>query len=208
MSKPNTDPRIVFLDLETSGLDPSKSTILEIGIVLVSRRLRDVPGGRFSRTVAIGDRLIPSLDPEVREMHEKNGLLADCQRSGEQLMAVERAVISFLEAHDFDERDKIVIGGFSPSFDHMFVREGMPDLAERLSHRTFDMSTLRDLVRRLIGQDVYAWQEAIHAPFPEAKIHRALPDCDAAIRELREYVKFFDLDAMREAIASIGGVNA
>lgn len=199
--KQRQDPRIVFLDLETEGLDPSKHHILEIGIVLVSRRLRDVPAGRFSHTVSLAGP--NAIDPEVEKMHRENSLLADCCLHGLPVSTVEELTLDFLLTHAFEGDEKILIGGYSPSFDLGFLRVHMPRLAAWCSHRTFDVSTIRDLASRIAGADeAKAWREQLHKPFPDARIHRALPDCDAAIREVREYAKHFCTDSIDAACAS------
>jgi len=197
MTAPKIDPRIVFLDLETTGLDPQKDLILEIGIVIVSRRLGYVPGGVFGRQISTD---VTCTDPHVHDMHTRNGLLDDCRDYGYKAETAETSTILFLENHDFDPRDRIMIGGFSPGFDLSFLKTGMPRLAARLSHRTFDVSTVRDLVGRLVGaEEVQAWRESLHAPFKTAgSTHRAIPDCNAAIRELMGYAGHFDIHSMHD----------
>jgi oligoribonuclease len=70
----NSSPtRFVWCDLEMTGLDPEKCVIIEMGIVITGPDLR--PLAELERAVWQSDETLGSMEPFVREMHTKNGLL-------------------------------------------------------------------------------------------------------------------------------------
>ena len=179
MSKPATDPRIVFLDLETTGLDPSRDAILEIGIRIISRRLRDVPGGDFSRLVKVNVGAL-SIDQDVREMHTKNGLYAalDAADNAPSVSDVEQRLIGIIEAHGLVGENRVPLAGSTISFDRAFLKAWMPTFEGMLHYRNVDVSTVRELARR--------WRKDLPDP-PKAEAHRALADVRESIEYLRHY---------------------
>lgn len=71
---------LLWLDLETTGTDETKDSIIEIGCILTTPDLRDKePTATFQRIISPSDEALGRLlrNGIVREMHEANGLLDD-----------------------------------------------------------------------------------------------------------------------------------
>lgn len=64
---------LIFVDLETTGLDPAKERILEIAVIVTDDSLVEL--GRYHRVFGVA-REIPfkALEPVVQKMHVANGL--------------------------------------------------------------------------------------------------------------------------------------
>lgn len=167
----------LWLDLETTGLDPHKCRILEWAVVLAADdREGDmsvvesfdnvigfglaVEGGDFEQLKAAK----AEMDPYVLNMHTKNGLLQDCIDSDETLASAEDFLVSLVENMGAT-KGQIVLAGSTVAFDLGFIRVHMPRFAHYLSHRCFDVSTLKMAERDWAGQ-----------AFKKAEAHRALPD--------------------------------
>lgn len=197
MSKSAPDPRLVFLDLETTGLDPNRDSILELGFIVVT-------GTTLSNMAQSGWLVEPpwahpegarrKLGDYVFDMHTKSGLLHDLREEHFKLVQVERAACETLHRLGF-EYGKATLAGYCPQFDHSFLKVHMPTLAGWFDYRHVDVSTLRGLMRRWLGPEIDAYSKA-HG---ETK-HRALDDCREAISELAFYKQFIDLDGMRKAV--------
>lgn len=189
------ETRILFFDLETTGLDPSRDRILEVGAILVGSKLEVIdrfqllvgdeivccPGAHFAARARDG-----APGGTVLDMHARSGLLGESMAQWPRLPSipeVEEALLVWLRGHMVSERE-MELAGFSIHFDRSFVARSMPRLDAFLSHRMIDVSSLRALERRWMGP-----------PPEQAKAHRALADCEEAIRELRRYR---DLFPMRE----------
>lgn len=162
----------LWLDLETTGLDPHNDQILEWAIVLADDGAAGdlSPVHQFSGVVdpwndadAMRDA-IEGMHSIVQNMHARNGLFEAVAREGTPLAEAEDFLLSVCVELGAKPR-QVVLAGSTVAFDLGFVRVHMPRFAEYLSHRTFDVSTLK--------QADVAWGGV---PFAKAEAHRALPD--------------------------------
>jgi len=173
----SSSDRRLWLDLETSGLDPHKDSILE---VFAAAEDPMFPFS-FPASSLVADTVVeqPLLDistwPEkLVAIHETNGLLRELRNPLRTMTLAQVEEVMLTRLNEHDRRGKtFVLAGFSPHFDLSFLRVHMPRVAERLSHRVFDVSTLRAFVKDL---DV-----AFDKPSPGCR-HRAEDDTEAAMR--------------------------
>lgn len=131
----------LWIDLETTGLDPDNDRIIEVGWML-SDHTEKV--GDVQSVLITPDKIAWELmqqDLFVQEMHTKNGLIADMEMFGS--IVPEDAEDQILENLDKHELGKPVLAGSSVHFDRGFIRRWMPRLDRRLSHRHMDVSALR-----------------------------------------------------------------
>lgn len=172
------EDRILFIDIETTGLDPDADQILEVGAILVSGSLRHEYG-----------RLHFLIDPppvvrmlDTIDMHRASGLYADLEGATCTAYAAEESILEYLVQAEHIAARSLEIAGFSIHFDRSFLRVHMPRLHGWLSHRMIDVSTIRSLHRRWVGGE----------PRKQAQAHRAIADCEEAIAELRTYRALFE----------------
>lgn len=171
-------PQFLWVDLETTGLDPRECRILEWAAVICA----DFRGGdmstieKYSSVIGCDSKkwaeIQKEMDPYVLNMHTKNGLLAECIESDTTLAESEDFLISLIET---EPARSVVIAGSTPAFDWRFLVYHMPKLAGYLSHRTFDVSTLKMAERSWAGER-----------FKKAEAHRALPDILESIAHAKE----------------------
>ena len=162
--------KIIWIDLETTGLDPDRDRILEFCAIITSAHLDDF---RVFYPVTFPVPQDVPMSELVLAMHQRSGLLDACALSHDTMPAVEAAVIAWLEQEGCHSR-KCPLGGFSPHFDRAFLRRHMPTLHVFLSHRHIDISTLRQL------GEVW-WPEIGETRRMVYPAHRAQADCLAAI---------------------------
>lgn len=169
-----TTDRILWLDLETTGLDPLNEDILEIGLV-VSDGLGDIID---ERSFIVNPWLFEpgDLAPEVAVMHEESGLLADIGSHGVPLEAAEARAHAFLDAYfGIDWKQGITVGGSGiDRFDLPFLAEHLPELRRRFHFRTLDVSSMKELMRR----------HGLPIP-PVSTAHRAVADATWALEVAR-----------------------
>jgi oligoribonuclease len=152
-------PNLLWLDLETTGLEPMHDRILEVGFVLAPFDQPFKLGG-VVRSIVIHDTGI-GLSAFIREMHGKNGLLLECATSRFSLLQAEEELLLFVpEIEDKDE--KVILAGASVHFDLGFLRVHMPRVAARLSHRLYDTSAIK-LFCQSLGMPKFAKAEAHRA---------------------------------------------
>jgi oligoribonuclease len=139
---------LLWIDLETTGLTPRHDYILEI-----AWSITDNGGSGDDRVESHVVRPTPAIwhmipqTPFVYEMHEASGLLADLEQPTglATLEDIETALLKDMDYYGDDE--PWMLAGFSVHFDKGFIEEHMPRLFERISHRIFDVSTLRTFFR-------------------------------------------------------------
>ncbi len=165
---------MVWIDLETTGLDPEKDTILEVAVVVTSllRSPSLVSEPHYYEFTADSWVVkpangLPALHPAVLEMHSKNGLLGELH-DGDAIGAVD--VMAAGLVHSLDAAGG-PIAGSTPSFDKRFLDRHMPLLASCFNHRCFDVSTLKQAWAQ---QYARSWEDVCHPD--EAEQHRALAD--------------------------------
>jgi len=199
MSKKAADPRLVFLDLETTGLSAEHDSILEIGIVIVDLRQSWEPLAQWSTLVKAKPAALAMMSDYVRAMHEQSGLLAALD-GGVSLGEAESAATHFLNDQHF-EYGTATLSGYGPHFDRAFLHKHTPTLHGCFDYRMVDVSTLRGLVRRLVDPNI---DESILPVLAGGPKHRAISDCYAALNELCYYGKtLFDCDGLRKALMEL-----
>lgn len=167
--------KLLFLDLETTGLEPTEDKILEVAAVVVDSDLN--PLASFVRTVKHDEPL--AFDKWAQRQHEESGLLKDCYMTGLPLRIVEYDLYMWL-AEQFEVQEKVHLAGNSIHFDRSFIKQYMPTFEARLHHRMFDVSTLKVF-----------WEMKNLPPAPRSEIlHRALSDCYGSIEHAKYYTSF------------------
>lgn len=192
--KAKPDPRLVFLDLETTGLLPGDDVVLEIGIVITDVRFKVLE--TWATTIQTPDALDRIHSAYVRKMHTESGLLADLPSGVRCVTDAEVEAIKMLKHAGFKE-GTATLAGYCPHFDRSFLHRHMPVLDAFFDYRMIDVSTLRGMARRLVDADI---DEKLRTAFGDTK-HRTIADCVAALNELEFYVRnFLDLDGLRKAM--------
>ena len=169
-------PRLVWVDLEMTGLDPVTCTIVEIATIVTDQELRVLAEGP-SLVIRPSDESLASMSAFVRELHVKSGLLDRIHASTTTLADAQRQTVAFLEQHA--SKGASPLCGNSIWKDRAFLEVYMPDVVALLHYRMIDVSTLKELVRRW-------YPPPYHAP-KKREAHRALDDIRESIDELRWY---------------------
>lgn len=167
---------ILFVDIETTGLDERKGNILEVAMVITDDNLNE----QAFKQIVIGHQVISEMDTVVFEMHTKNGLLKELPE-GCAPQSVERYMIEYLfHLQPVKEYRNVPLAGSTVGFDRRWLRHHMNGLEGMFSHRSIDVSSITELAKR--------WAPAIYEGRPKStEMHRALPDARGSIELLRYY---------------------
>lgn len=143
---------LLWIDLETTGIDAQNDYILEVAWRVTNDSL--IPWSTTKSHVAR-----PSKEawtqlketPFVMDMHIQNGLLADIDADHDLLMLEDIEDLILKDVGIVD--GPWMVAGSSVHFDLGFVRQHMPRLAEKLSHRVYDTTTLKTLFKSVGHMD-------------------------------------------------------
>lgn len=166
------------MDLEMTGLEPHRHTIVEIATIITDDELEVIAEGPDLVVHATPEQLA-EMDEVVRNMHTRSGLLPAIQASTVSLEEAGRATLAFLKEHVPEPRT-VPLCGNSIGTDRRFLAAHLPEIEDHLHYRSVDVSTIKELARR--------WYPAELKGAPDkATSHRALDDIRESIEELRYY---------------------
>lgn len=174
---------IVWLDLETTGLNPHENVILEVGIIITDWDLHELD--RKNWIISQPEESLNSMDPYVQAMHTQNKLLSEIRTLGKSQKEVEMAIKDFLMPYEVP-KTRFIMGGNSINFDKTFIQIHLPSLSNLFSHQIIDGTSF------ILLFNVWKPDLPIHLPVCP---HRALGDlelCLARMRHYRQWIKETD----------------
>jgi oligoribonuclease len=166
--------KLLWIDLETTGLEPAKDRILEVACIVTDLDFNNL--GQYESAVYQGDEVLNNMTEWPTKQHTQSGLI-DKVRMAPKEKVVERAVAKFIK-DNFDGR--VTIAGNTVYYDRMFIRQWWPDVEKLLHYRIFDVSSFKMLMQAKY-QLIYTKKES----------HTALSDIQESIDELKFYLKYF-----------------
>ena len=178
MDVPAKNDRIVWVDLEMTGLDTSRHVIVEVAALVTDAQLEILDEGLDLVVHATEDELA-EMDDFVLNMHTENGLLDEIRSSSVSIKEAEDAVLALIAKH-CDPEHPAPLAGNSIATDRSFIREQMPRLDAAPHYRMIDVSTIKELSRRWFPRAYYNQPE-------KGLAHRALADIVESIQELDYY---------------------
>ncbi len=168
--------KLLWIDLEMTGLDPEKDKILEVAAIATDMNLK--PVATYEAVVKVDDKLIQTR--MIGEFWEKNAKSRDAliaqNASGKPVAEVERELLNFIDAN-FGKT--VYLAGNSIHQDRKFIEREMPALNQKLHYRMLDVSAWK----------IY-FENALNKKFTKPENHRALDDINGSIEELKWYLTF------------------
>ena len=173
-----SDDRLVWLDLEMTGLDLSRHVIVEIAVLVTDGELEPLDDG-IDVIVHQPPEALAEMDDFVRKMHTKSALIGEIEASTVSLTDAGGLALDYIRGH-VPEAGVAPMCGNSIGVDRRFLDQYLPDLDRYLHYRSIDVSSFKELCRR--------WYPAVYKQRPhKAETHRALADVRESIAEMRFY---------------------
>ena len=166
---------MVWMDLEMTGLDPDRDTILEIATIITDKELNPIAEGP-SLAIHHSRERLDGMDAWCREHHGASGLSDRVLASEVTMQQAESQTLDFIRNHVPELASPLC--GNSIHQDRRFLVRHMPTLEAYMHYRNVDVSTVKELVRR--------WYPELPAP-EKRGAHLALDDIRESIEELRYY---------------------
>lgn len=188
---------LLWIDIETTGLEAQSDVPLELGLRLTNDIGKDIDGKRRELKWLIWEAgenyqgAWEEMIPVVQDMHEKSGLahdlsITDCWSRWE----VDGQAVQTLTEWGVKPEDKVgLIGSSIGSLDRPFVIEHFPSLNIFVAYRNLDVSTLKELCRR--HNKPLAERIEAEVGTKEDATHRVLEDIEASINEYKMYLDNF-----------------
>jgi oligoribonuclease len=167
--------KLVWIDLEMTGLDPEKDVILEIATIVTDGFL-EIEAEGPNRAIHYPEAVLRKMDAWSRDHHQESGLTDRVRASTLDLESAEGMTLEFL-ARLCKEGESPLCGN-SVWQDRRFLIKYMPRLEAFLHYRNIDVSSIKELVQR--------WYPSLPA-YEKQKAHLAMSDIKESINELRYY---------------------
>lgn len=178
-SNNNGADRLIWIDLEMTGLDTDNDSIIEIATLVTDKNLNELAEGP---TLAIATALerLQAMDDWNRNQHTKSGLWQRCLESSVTLADAEAQTLEFLRQW-VPERASPICGN-SICQDRRFLHRQMRTLESWFHYRNLDVSTIKELARR--------WAPQVLAGVRKEGTHLAMADIRDSLAELKHYRQF------------------
>jgi oligoribonuclease len=177
---PQDPSRLIWIDMEMTGLKPEIDRIIEVALVITDGDLVRVSEAPVW-VIRQSDEVLEGMDAWNKSTHSRSGLIDKVKASLLDDNMVEAQALAFLQEH--------VPPKISPMFgnsicqDRRFLARWMPMLEDYFLYRNLDVSTLKELARR--------WKPELMKGIPKEGRHEALADVYESIGELKYYRETF-----------------
>lgn len=168
--------KLLWMDLEMTGLDPIEDRILEVAVVATDWDMNEI--ATYEAVKKVGPNLVKAR--MVGEFWEKYSHVRDAlmtqNLSGKNGRTVENELLEFIDEH-FDADTRVILAGNSIHQDRKFIDNEWHRLSERLHYRMLDVTAWK-----LVMEGKYKKK------FAKPEQHRALEDIRGSIEELTYYL--------------------
>jgi oligoribonuclease len=175
--------KLLWVDLEMTGLDPVKDLILEVAAEVTDFSFKTVESYETCLKQK-KDTVVNRMQANIwwRDFPANRDEFINKLEDGKPPEQVENELIALVEKHFGDE--PAVLAGNSIYNDRMFIKQWMPRLDLKLHYRMLDVSAWKVLMQGKYG-----------VKFEKQEVHRAFDDIQASIAELQYYLDWFKQNA-------------
>ena len=170
---------LIWIDLEMTGLDPSKEKIIEIATLVTDSDLNILAEGP-NLIISQAKEILNSMDEWNQNQHGKSGLIEEVIESNITEQAAEIETLDFISKYVGEKISPMC--GNTVSHDRRFLSKYMPRLEAYFNYRHIDVSSFKEVAVRWMNEaQVYEKKGS----------HRALGDIKESVEELKFYKKIF-----------------
>lgn len=166
--------KLLWVDLEMTGLDPKKDVIIEVAAEVTDFKYKTL--GSYEAVITQPKRKLRNMNEWSKEHHAKNGLLDRIEASGKNEKEVMREFVGFIKGHFGSE--PAILAGNSIHNDRIFISRWWPEVDKLLHYRMLDVTALK-IIMQGQGKKEYRKKD----------VHRAFDDIQASIAELQYYLE-------------------
>ena len=167
--------RLVWVDMEMTGLDPDTDRVIEIATIVTTQDLEVLAEGPVI-ALRQSEAAIAAMDEWNTRTHTQSGLVDRIRSSTIDEAEASARTLAFLE--QWVEPNSSPMCGNSICQDRRFMVKHLPELAGFFHYRNLDVTTLKLLATY--------WRKDL-PEVPKRNVHEALADIRESIEELRYY---------------------
>jgi len=172
--------KLLWVDLEMTGLDPVQDRILEVAAIATDWDFTEI--AKYDAVKAVGRGIVEKRMMVGKDFWDKFPKVRDALKAqntsgkAKNGRIVENELLEFIDRH-FDADTPVLLAGNSIHQDRKFIENEWPRLNKRLHYRMLDVS---------------AWKVVFDGKydkrFAKPEEHRAIDDIRGSIMELKYYL--------------------
>jgi len=168
--------KLLWVDLEMTGPDPSSHAIVEIAAVVTDFTF--APLASYRAVIHQPESVLQDMHPWAKQQHAISGLTDRIRSHGQPEAEVIDHMTKLITEHFGDE--PAILAGNSVYNDLLFIKRYWPEVYKLLHYRTFDVTAFKILM-----------QGKYHQEYQKKESHRAEDDIQESIAELKHYLEWF-----------------
>src|SRR5690606_23095935 len=166
--------KLLWVDLEMTGLDPDKDVILEVAAEVTDFEFKTLAS--YEALIKHPDEVLDNMGEWTKKQHGESGLTERVRTQGRPEDEVKHELVGFIRAQFGDE--PAILAGNSIHNDRIFIKRWWPEVDALLHYRMLDVTSLKILMQGKYGYE-----------FEKNDAHRAFDDIQASIAELQHYLE-------------------
>jgi oligoribonuclease len=175
--------KLLWVDLEMTGLDSTKDVILEVAAEVTDFDFKTLAS--YEAIVHQPLEKMANMNEWATKQHNISGLVAKV-KTGQPEETVIRELVGFIKSNFGDE--PAILAGNSIHNDRLFIKQWWPAVDELLHYRMLDVSSYKIVM-----------QAKYNVKFEKPEVHRAFEDIQASIAELQFYLDWFKTDGPQDS---------
>jgi oligoribonuclease len=166
--------KLLWVDLEMTGLDSTKDVILEVAVEVTDFNFKTLAS--YEAIIKHPDEVLQNMNEWATKQHAISGLTERIRTTGRPEEDVKHELVGFIQAQFGSE--PAVLAGNSIHNDRKFIDTWWPEVSKLLHYRMLDVSAFKILMQAKYG-----------VIFEKKEVHRAFDDIQASIAELQYYLE-------------------
>ncbi len=175
MNLKNVKPtKLLWIDLEMTGLEPERDVILEVAAEVTDFSFKTL--GSYEAIIKHPNRVLRRMNEWSLKQHAASGLTDKIKASDKTENQVKHELVGFIKGHF--GKEPAIIAGNSIHNDRIFIRRWWPEVEKLLHYRMLDVSSFKILM-----------QGKFKTEYAKKDVHRAFDDIQASVAELQYYIE-------------------
>ncbi len=168
--------KLLWVDLEMTGLDPVKDVILEVAAEITDFNFKTLASYE-ARVSHKRETVLARMQANIwwKDFPENRDDFVQKLSQGKSLSEVEQDLVALVQEHF--GREPAILAGNSIHNDRNFIKQWWPALDLKLHYRMLDVSSLKIFMQGRYGVE-----------FEKREVHRAFDDIQASIAEWQYYL--------------------